>query len=204
MTAGHIKDGRGASPARAGATGGERVVGYARCSTDEQATSGLGLAAQRSAILTRHPEAEVVEEVASGAKRGRPVLTEALAGMKRGDRLVVSRLDRVSRSAAQACELLDRSLREGWALEVLDMGLDTGTLQGRAMAQVASAFAELERGLVVARTVAAVDARDPRQAERRRAIRELLDAGYGCAEVARRLGCHRTTVRREAARPRAA
>jgi DNA invertase Pin-like site-specific DNA recombinase len=182
-------------------TGG-RVYGYARCSTEEQAASGLGLAAQRAAILGRYPEAEIREETASGARAARPVLAEVLDGLRRGDVLVVATLSRLVRNVRQAAELLDRSMREGWALVALDTGIDTGTVMGRAMAQMAAVFAELERAQTVARTVAACDVRDPQVGARRLQIRRLLDEGLGCTAVARALGCHRTTVLREAARPR--
>ena len=62
--------------------GSRRVVGYARVSRDEQERSGLGLDAQRAAILAeverRNWElAELIEEVASGGKADRSGLTRA-------------------------------------------------------------------------------------------------------------------------------
>lgn len=183
---------------------GVRVYGYVRVSTAEQGESGLGLEAQRRAVLARYPEAEIWEEVASGGRLGgRPVLEGVLDWLERGDTLVVATLSRLARNVRDAAEVLDRSLRGGWALVALDVGIDTGTPMGRAMVHVAAAFAELERAQAVARTVAAVDARDPGLGDRRVEIRRLLDEGLGCAAVARLIGCHRTTVRREAARCRA-
>ena len=81
------------------------MIGYVRVSTDEQADSGLGLAAQRAAVTT---EAEkrgwtlvaVYEDAESGKSLDRPGLAEALAAVEAGEAagIVVAKLDRLSRS----------------------------------------------------------------------------------------------------------
>src|ERR1700730_10653270 len=82
-----------------------RVVGYVRVSTDEQADSGLGLAAQRTTVAA---EAErrgwtlvaVHEDALSGKSLDRPGLAAALAAIEAGEAagIVVAKLDRLSRS----------------------------------------------------------------------------------------------------------
>lgn len=99
---------------------------YVRVSTDEQGDSGAGLDAQRAAVTaeaTRRGWAlDVHDEVASGGSlTGRPVLAGLLDRLDRdGGTLVVSRLDRLSRSVADAAALMDRARRRGWALVALD------------------------------------------------------------------------------------
>lgn len=145
------------------------VVGYMRVSTEEQADSGLGLAAQKAAI-----EAECmrrgwdlvalhVDEGLSGsvAPEKRPALVRALAQIKSGeaDTLLVHRLDRLTRSVLDLCRLLDAAQKGSWALTAADGTIDTTTPHGRAMAQMTGVFAELERALIADRTKAALAAK---------------------------------------------
>ena len=140
------------------------VVGYSRCSTEEQGISGAGLAAQEAAIraecerrglplLAMHTDAGV-----SGKSLVRPALTAALADLDagHGDVLMVSKLDRLTRSVHDASGLMQRSEKAGWGLVALDAPVDTTTPAGRAMAQILSVFAELERRLIGERTKAAL------------------------------------------------
>jgi DNA invertase Pin-like site-specific DNA recombinase len=72
------------------------------------------------------------------------------------DLLVVSKLDRLSRSLLDFASLMDRSQREGWELVVLDLGVDTTTQAGEMMANVMASFAQYERRLIGQRTKAAL------------------------------------------------
>jgi DNA invertase Pin-like site-specific DNA recombinase len=136
------------------------VVGYVRVSTDEQAVSGLGLAAQRAAIeaecARRHWTLVAVHEDpgVSGKTIDRPGLTAALADVETGRAaaLVVSKVDRLSRSSFDFVGLLERAQRGRWNLVALDVNVDTTTPQGEMMASVMAIFAQLERRLIGQRT----------------------------------------------------
>src|SRR5262249_47251072 len=54
--------------------------------------------------------------------------------------LIVSKLDRLSRSVSDFADILARFQRQGWALVVMDLGVDTSTIMGAAMAQMVSVF----------------------------------------------------------------
>ena len=90
-----------------------RVVAYYRVSTAEQGRSGLGLEAQRQAVLTLCQSRgwEVIAEhteVESGKIADRPQLLVALHKAKvTGATLVVAKLDRLSRSVAFLSALQD-------------------------------------------------------------------------------------------------
>jgi hypothetical protein len=80
----------------------QRVVGYTRVSTDEQATSGLGLTAQRALIGAECERrgwelVQVFEDAGASGKAvsGRPALAKALEAVRGGDAsaLVVAKLD---------------------------------------------------------------------------------------------------------------
>lgn len=137
-----------------------RFVGYVRVSTTEQGESGAGLEAQREAISATCKQrgwqlVTIDADVASGKSRnGRPGLDAALAACERGDAdgLIVSKLDRLSRSVVDFAALLERARRKGWALVALDLGVDTSTPSGEMMANVVISFAQYERRLIGQRT----------------------------------------------------
>lgn len=138
---------------------GARVIGYVRVSTEEQGASGLGLEAQREAI-TREVErrgwvlVRIEEDVSSGSRMDRPGLIAALDAVASGEveGLIVAKLDRLSRSVAQFSNLLERFRAKGWGLVILDLGIDTTTIMGEAMATMAATFAQVERRRIGERT----------------------------------------------------
>jgi DNA invertase Pin-like site-specific DNA recombinase len=141
-----------------------RVIGYTRVSTEEQAISGLGLADQRAVIAaeaSRRGWTDIdymADEGFSAKNLSRPSISTALDMLRTGDAsvLVVSKLDRLSRSLLDFATLMDRARREGWQLVVLDLAIDTTTPSGALMANVMASFAEYERQLIGARTSAAL------------------------------------------------
>lgn len=167
-----------------------RAVGYVRVSTDDQADSGLGLEAQRAAIEGEAARrgwdlVRVFTDTASGKSLSRrPGLEQALATLESGgaDALVVSKLDRLSRSTKDFGELMERAQRKGWAPVVLDLGVDTTTPAGELVASVMVSVAQWERRAIGQRTKEALAAKKaqgarlgrPRQlpeATRKRVIR---------------------------------
>lgn len=137
------------------------AVAYVRVSTAEQADSGLGLAAQRATVAAeaarrglRLVEVFADEGLSGKSTENRPGLVAALTALDLGRAgvLLVAKLDRLSRSVADAAGLLDRAQRGGWALIAADLGVDTTTPAGEAMANVMATFAQLERKLIGQRT----------------------------------------------------
>jgi DNA invertase Pin-like site-specific DNA recombinase len=141
------------------------VYGYVRCSTREQADSGLGLDAQREVVGRACRDRgwqladTFVDAGFSGKDLKRPALAEALDRLASGDVLVVAKLDRLSRSLVDFAGLLQRSRREGWGLVVLDSPVDTSTPAGEALVSVLATFAQFERRLIGQRTKDALDVR---------------------------------------------
>ena len=153
-------------------TNGSRVVrqmyGYSRVSTADQADTGLGLAAQRAAIdadaanrgwvVTHYVDAGV-----SGKAVG-PQLTTVLDLLAKGqgDGLVVAKLDRLSRSIINAANIIAAAQKQGWALVVLDLGMDLTTPAGEAMAHMLAVFGQFERRMISQRTRDALAAKKAR------------------------------------------
>jgi len=143
-----------------------RTIGYLRVSTEEQATSRAGLEAQRSALLAeaerRGWALELVEDAGFSAKDlNRPALTDALARLDahQADVLVVSKLDRLSRSMKDFTDLIDRAQRRHWSLVCLDLGVDTTTATGELQAHIVGSMAHYERRLIGQRTKDAMAAK---------------------------------------------
>jgi len=137
-----------------------QVLGYVRVSTEEQSASGAGLAAQRQAIAAECERRgwELVETIEdrgySARDLKRPGVQTALDTLKRGDAsaLVVSKLDRLSRSMLDFTGLMATAQRQSWALVALDCAVDATSPSGEAMANVLATFAQFERRLIGQRT----------------------------------------------------
>ena len=80
------------------------LIGYARCSTDQQ-----DLTAQTEALTTLGVNTKriYVDHGLTGTNRDRPGLREALAACRAGDTLVVTKLDRLARSLPDARDIVD-------------------------------------------------------------------------------------------------
>lgn len=137
-----------------------KVIGYTRVSVDLGAERGVGLAAQRSAILAEVARrgwtlVEILDDSGySGRDFNRPAVTTAMRLLQRGeaDALVVAKLDRLSRSILDFTSIMARARKENWGVIALDCSVDTTTPAGEAMANVMATFAQYERRLIAQRT----------------------------------------------------
>ena len=134
------------------------VIGYRRVSTQEQASSGHSLDAQRGAIEEQAAKKGwtvdwKADEGATGSKVN-PGLREALDLLRLGlaDALVITKMDRIARSVLNAADIMRAAQDQGWSLIVLDLGMDLSTPSGKAMYQMLSVFAELELEMIRSRT----------------------------------------------------
>jgi DNA invertase Pin-like site-specific DNA recombinase len=136
------------------------VLGYTRVSTSSQSESGAGLAAQRAAIHTEVERrewqlVEILEDAGYSARDfNRPAVMAAMAMLERGeaDALLVSKLDRLSRSMLDFATVMATARKEGWSIISLDCAVDTTTPAGEAMSSVMATFAVFERRVGAVRT----------------------------------------------------
>lgn len=175
------------------------TIAYTRRSTDRQDTSHE---AQMNAIRT-HGAVETllhVQDTCSGSKpfeeREGGAYALKLLGSGDAGALVVSKLDRACRSVLDGADLIRRAEAESWSFVCLDLGLDTSTPMGRAMAHVALAFAELERerirervteGLAVAKSRGQRLGAPPVEDDIARRIVRERNAGMSLAAIAQGL-----------------
>ena len=97
----------------------------------------------------------------SGKDLNRPGISEALRLLSAGEAstLVVTKVDRLSRSLLDFSHIVATARKQAWQLVVLDLGVDTSTPSGEMLASVMMTFAQYERRLAGERTSLALQAK---------------------------------------------
>lgn len=123
------------------------IVGYARVSTTDQDMQ------MQIDALTAAGCFEIFEEKVSGKKKDRPKLQEMLKMLRSGDRVVVYKLDRISRSTKHLIELAEFFEETGVEFVSIKENIDTSTPMGRFFFRLMASIAELERDIASERTI---------------------------------------------------
>ena len=181
------------------------VYGYCRVSTKGQAKAGNSIAAQEAAVSEAGAE-EIYADAFTGTKKHRPQLDKLLKVIQNGDKVVVTKLDRIARSATQGIALIDMMLDKGVTVHILNMGIMDNTPTGRLIRTIMLAFAEFERDMIVERTQegkAIAKQKDDFKEGRPRISKikidhalSLLDEGYSYKQVERMTGISTATLAR--------
>ena len=177
--------------------------GYARVSTAGQAADGNSLTDQQRKLWEAGCS-QVVCEAYTGTKMERPVFTDLLEQMTEGDTLVVTKLDRLARTAVQGVQTVETLMKRGINVHILNMGLVENTPVGRLMLTMLFAFAEFERDVIVERTQEGKaiakkkagfrEGRPPVEPEGFEDMKDRVDNGaITVVEAARALGISRKT-----------
>lgn len=125
------------------------LIGYARCSTEEQ-----DLSAQRQALLALGVAEDRIytDHGLTGSNRARPGLDQALAAVRSGDTFVVSKLDRLARSVPDAREIAHQLEAKGAKLALGASIYDPTDPMGKMFFNILATFAEFETDLIRMRT----------------------------------------------------
>jgi DNA invertase Pin-like site-specific DNA recombinase len=179
------------------------LVGYARTSTTEQRA---GLEAQLRDLRAAGCAKVFQEQVSSIGERAQ--LEAALDYVREGDTLVVTKLDRLARSARGLNDLVDTLERKGVALRILNFGggqVDTRGAAGRLVLNVFAAFSQFElaimkerqrEGIADARAAGRYKGRKPTARAKAGDAVKLFREGHKVSEVAKALGIGRASVYR--------
>jgi len=140
------------------------VIGYVRVSSEEQAASGLSIAAQVDRIRAYCAAREwtlagIVTDAGESARTlDRPGMAKVREIMRERlvDGVVAVKLDRLTRSVRDLHALLQLSGDTGVALVSVSESMDTSNAAGRLMLNMLGAIAEWEREVIAERTVAAL------------------------------------------------
>lgn len=127
------------------------IYGYARVSTLKQGKDGNSLPDQE-AKLREAGCAEIYHDSYTGTKMDRPQFSRLMSKLQPGDTLVVTKLDRFARKAAEGAIAVQELLDRGVNVHILNMGRADNTPMGKLMVHILFAFAEFERDTIVERT----------------------------------------------------
>lgn len=122
------------------------LIGYARTSTIEQVA---GFDAQLSELHKIGCDKIFKEQVSSIGKRNE--LDAAIEFVREGDVFIVTKLDRLARSVAHLCEIVEFLGKKKVALRILNINLDTDTPTGKLMLNLLISVAQFERELMLER-----------------------------------------------------
>ena len=129
------------------------IYGYGRVSSTTRyagGEDGNSLEAQEKKLKEAGCE-EIVLEAYTGTKMERPKFTRLLNKLEQGDTLIVCKLDRFARTAAEGSLLVRDLVNRGIKVNILNMGIADNTPMGKLMVTVLLAFAEYERDMIIER-----------------------------------------------------
>ena len=127
------------------------IYGYARVSTKGQAKDGNSLTQQTKALEDAGAQ-QIFCDSFTGTKIDRPEFDKVKAVLKSGDKLIVTKLDRFARSAAQGSVLIESLIKQGVTVHILNMGVMDDTPTGKLIRTIMLGFAEFERDMIIQRT----------------------------------------------------
>ena len=127
-------------------------IGYARVSSNNQ-----DLELQKQELLKAGCE-QIYSESVSARNNNRAELMAMIESLRPDDIVVVYKIDRIARSLKGLIEIVELLNEKKVDLISLDSGdrVDTTSPMGKAFFQIAGVFAELERGMINARTKAGI------------------------------------------------
>lgn len=180
------------------------VYGYSRVSTVKQAVRGNSLEDQTKALQDAGAE-KIFSDAYTGTKMDRPAFTALMNVIRPGDKLIVTKLDRLARTAVDGGTIVRDLHEKGVVIQILNMGVADNTPMGKLMVTMLLAFAEFERDMIVERTQTGrqiakangtmKDGR-PRKFNRdqRQHALELLKGGLGYRRVESMTGISKSTL----------
>lgn len=149
----------------------QKVIGYIRVSTEDQAREGWSLSAQSEKIelyckLHNLHLVEIIsdEGISACNVKGRPGMMRLLeitttARTSDVDAIVIVKLDRLFRNAAEALKYSESWRKRGVQLHSIHEGVQTDGAAGKMFFSLLAVFAEFERDQISERTIAGLDKR---------------------------------------------
>ena len=129
------------------------IYGYGRVSSTTRyagGEDGNSLEAQEKKLREAGCE-EIVLEAFTGTKMERPKFSKLLNKLQSGDTLIVCKLDRFARTAAEGSLLVRELVDRGVTVNILNMGIADNSPMGKLMSTILFAFSEYERDMIVER-----------------------------------------------------
>lgn len=127
------------------------VYGYKRVSTKKSGTNGNSLEDQENKLKEAGAEI-IISDIYTGTKMNRPNLDRLMKKLAEGDTLIVTKLDRLARTAIEGSIVIRELYDRGVVVHILNMGRADRTPMGKLIVIMVLAFAEFERDMIVERT----------------------------------------------------
>jgi DNA invertase Pin-like site-specific DNA recombinase len=175
-------------------------VGYARTSSIDQIA---GFEAQLEELRAVGCEKIFHEQVSSIAKR--PKLQAGIEFVREGDVLVVTKIDRLTRTISDLLTIIQVLENKKVGLHILNLGMDTQTPTGKLMLTVLGGVAQFEReimlerqreGVAKAKAAGKYKGRKPISSERKKEVLRLAAEDMTKTSIARQVGIGEATVYR--------
>lgn len=176
------------------------LVGYARVSTTDQDLT------HQVEVLTAAGCRKIFSEKISGSKKeGRQAFDECLDYLREGDTLVVTRIDRLSRSLRDLQNLVYDLEQQNIKLRATEQAIDTASASGKAFLDMLGVFAEFEtnlrqerqrEGIAQAKQQGKYKGRKPTARAKTLEVIELVRAGFTRNSVAKQLNIGKASVYR--------
>lgn len=133
------------------------VFAYLRVSKTDMTTENQKLEIKNNGF---HVDEYFSEDGVSGTKSAdsRPEFSKMLSKMERGDILVVTKVDRLGRNAADVLTTVNKLKDMGIGVKIIQFGgVDAASPAGKMMMTMLAAFAEMERDTLIERTKAGIE-----------------------------------------------
>jgi len=172
--------------------------GYARASS-----AGQDLTIQVEALTKAGCETIRQEKVSGISIQGRDELNTLLDFLREGDELVVTRIDRLSRSIRDLENMVFELNERGVTLSATEQPIDSKSAAGKCFLDMLAIFSEFEtnlrkerqmEGIAKAKEKGVYKGRKPTVDVER--VRALHDSGLGASAIAKEMGIGRASVYR--------
>jgi DNA invertase Pin-like site-specific DNA recombinase len=147
------------------------IIGYARVSKDDQNLD------RQIDQLTDYGAEKIIQEKMTGTRKERPGITQLMQIIRPNDVVVVESISRLGRNTLDILNLIQSLHDKQIRFVSLKENMNTETPTGRAMLQMMSVIAELERNLLADRIKEGITASQKRGVKmgRPRVPQEKLD-----------------------------
>lgn len=167
------------------------LVGYARVSSTDQ-----DLTIQNEALKSAGCEKVFAEKKSGVQQEGRTQLEACLDYLREGDTLIVTRIDRLSRSLRDLQNLIHDLKENGIHLKATEQPIDTSTAAGHAFFNMLGVFAEFEttlrkerqlEGIAKAKSEGKYRGRQPTARRKSYQVIDLIKEGFTRKAVSEKL-----------------
>ena len=167
------------------------TVGYARVSTTDQ-----NLEIQQTALKAAGCKKIFAEKKSGNQQKGRTQLETCLDYLREGDALIVTRIDRLSRSLRDLQNLVHELEEKGVYLKTVEQPVDTSSAAGKAFFDMLGVFAEFEtnlrrerqlEGVAKAKIEGRYKGRQPTAKAKSHQVVQLIQDGFTRNAVAKKL-----------------